>query len=109
MEFKEDFEDFYKFAQQEADRVSKGSGLFAEVDGKNVIHYSALPWLDFSALSHARSFSLEDSAPKISFSKLTKTETSKTMNVSIHVNHALMDGYHVGKFVAKFQELMDGQ
>lgn len=108
MEFNEDFEDFYKLAQQEADRVSKGSGLFAEVDSKNVIHYSALPWIDFSALSHARSFSMEDSAPKISFSKLTTTKTSKTMNVSIHVSHALMDGYHVGKFIARFQELMNG-
>ncbi|MBB5645004.1 chloramphenicol acetyltransferase [Pedobacter cryoconitis] len=108
MEFKEDLEDFYGLAQQEADRVSKGTGLFPEVFSENVIHYSALPWIDFSALSHARSFSMEDSAPKISFSKLTTTETSKAMNVSIHVSHALMDGYHVGKFVAKFQELMNG-
>ncbi|MET4138324.1 CatA-like O-acetyltransferase [Pedobacter sp. UYP1] len=109
MEFKENFEDFYKLARQEADRVSKGTGLFPEIFSENVIHYSALPWIDFSALSHARSFSMEDSAPKISFSKLTTTKTKKSMNVSIHVNHALMDGYHVGNFVSKFQELMNSQ
>jgi len=109
MEFKDDFESFYGPAQKEADRVSKGTGLFADVFSEHVIHYSALPWIDFTALSHARSFSMEDSAPKISFSKLTTTKTKKTMNVSIHVSHALMDGYHVGKFIAKFQELMNSQ
>ncbi|MBB5637149.1 chloramphenicol O-acetyltransferase type A [Pedobacter cryoconitis] len=107
IEFNEDFEQFYILAQQEADRVSKGTGLFPAILGESVIHYSALPWLDFSALSHARSFSFEDSSPKISFSKLITADNKKTMNVSIHVNHALMDGYHVGKFVEKFQELMN--
>ncbi len=31
------------------------------------------------------------------------------MPVSIHVHHALADGYHVGLFVNKFQELMNGE
>ena len=26
--------------------------------------------------------------------------------VDIHANHALMDGFHVGKFVERFQELL---
>lgn len=32
----------------------------------------------------------------------------RMMPVSIHVHHALMDGYDVGMFVDLFQELMDG-
>jgi chloramphenicol O-acetyltransferase type A len=31
------------------------------------------------------------------------------MPVSIHVHHALMDGYHVGQFIDQFQKrMLDG-
>ena len=30
------------------------------------------------------------------------------MPVSINVHHALMDGYHVGLFIEKFQKLLNG-
>ncbi|TYP97099.1 chloramphenicol acetyltransferase [Sphingobacterium allocomposti] len=31
------------------------------------------------------------------------------MPVSIHVHHGLVDGYHVGLFIDRYQELMDGE
>jgi chloramphenicol O-acetyltransferase type A len=30
----------------------------------------------------------------------------KTMSMSLHVHHGLMDGYHVGEFLTFFQDLM---
>ena len=103
IKFDENFETFYKIAQSEIKRVQNIKGLGIGVAGNNVIHFSSLPWFKFSSLSHARSFSFEDSAPKISFDKLTKSENKFTMNVSIHVHHALVDGIHIGKFVASLQ------
>jgi chloramphenicol O-acetyltransferase type A len=50
-------------------------------------------------MSHARCYSYKDSCPKITFGKITENDGVKTMPLSIHVNHALMDGYHVGEFV----------
>jgi chloramphenicol O-acetyltransferase type A len=73
---------------------------------ENVIRYSALPWLDFTSLSHARMFSLPDSCPRISFGKMTEKGGGRSMPVAIHVNHALVDGIHVGQYVDRFQELM---
>jgi chloramphenicol O-acetyltransferase type A len=35
----------------------------------NLIRYSVLPWFDFTSISHARDFSHEDSAPRITFGK----------------------------------------
>jgi chloramphenicol O-acetyltransferase type A len=46
---------------------------------------------------------LLDSVPKLAFGKTEKLNNSLMMNVSIHVNHALVDGYDIGKFVEKFQ------
>lgn len=100
--------DFYAQALREIDRVQQVNDLLPAVSGENVIHFSAIPWIDFTALSHARSFSYPDSAPKISFGKVNEHQGRKTMPISIHVHHGLMDGYHVGLFIDKFQKSMNG-
>lgn len=33
----------------------------------------------------------------------------RTMPVSVHVHHALVDGSHIGLFIEVFQNLMDGK
>ena len=97
---------FYEYALQEIENVKKTSSLMPSISGENVIHFSAIPWIDFTSISHARNFSHPDSCPKISFGKMTENNGQKEMSVSIHVHHALMDGYHVGLFVEKFQHLL---
>jgi chloramphenicol O-acetyltransferase type A len=98
---------FYATAAKEIQKFRNSQGLTPAVSGENVIHYSALPWLNFTAISHARAFSHPDSIPKISFGKMAEEGGRRTMPLSIHVHHALMDGYHVGQFVTLFQELMN--
>jgi chloramphenicol O-acetyltransferase type A len=76
-------------------------------ENANLIRYSTLPWFDFTSISHARDFSHEDSAPRITFGKITETAGRRTMPVSIHVHHGLADGLHVAQFVDQFQKLLD--
>lgn len=106
MDYYESLEEFIDHAQQEIARVQGSTGLIPAISGENVIHYSSIPWINFTQLSHARSFSFKDSCPKISFGKMTEENGRRTMPVSIHVHHALMDGYHVGQYVELFQERM---
>lgn len=107
--FSSDFETFKESALQEIERVRNTTGLFTRsFEADNLIHFSAIPWIDFTSLSHARSFTFPDSCPKISIGKMTIAEDGKrTMAVSVHVHHGLMDGFHVGEFFTKFQEFMD--
>jgi chloramphenicol O-acetyltransferase type A len=58
-------------------------------DQANLIRYSALPWLDFTSISHARDLAKVDSAPRITFGKITETGSRRTMPVSIHVTTPL--------------------
>lgn len=104
-----DFEVFEKIALTEMERIQNTTGLFTRTfEQDNVIHFSAIPWLDFTSLSHARSYGFPDSCPKISFGKMSISEDGKkTMPMSVHVHHGLMDGWHVGQFVDYFQELMN--
>jgi chloramphenicol O-acetyltransferase type A len=98
---------FYDAAKKEIARIQNSDGLIPAISGENVIHYSALPWLAFTSVSHARAFSFKDSIPKITFGKITVQGNSRSMPVAIHAHHALMDGYHVSQYVELFQELMN--
>jgi chloramphenicol O-acetyltransferase type A len=108
IDYKEDEEEFYANAKQVIEEVKHSTGLIPAVSGENVIHFSAVPWVNFTAVSHARSFTFPDSCPKISFGKITEENGKRSMPVSVHVHHGLTDGYHVGLFVNKFQKLMNG-
>ncbi|SEP29345.1 chloramphenicol O-acetyltransferase type A [Flavobacterium sp. CF108] len=109
IEYNPDFKIFEKNALAEIDRIQNTTGLFTRsFDDDNVIHFSAIPWLNFTSLSHARSFSFPDSCPKVSFGKMITSETGKrTIAMSVHVHHGLMDGLHVGQFVDLLQDQMN--
>ena len=96
-----------KNAKLENERVKNGTGLCFSEPREDIIHYSTLPWANFTAVNHARMWDAARSIPKITFGKLTREGDKMWLPVDIHVNHALMDGFHVGKFVKKFQELLN--
>lgn len=105
--FNDSEQSFYKEAKEELEKTRKLRTLNTAVSGENYLHFSALPWLDFTSLSHARSFRFNDSSPKISFGKMTDHNGIKTMAVSVHGHHGLIDGIHIGHFVSRFQELLN--
>lgn len=107
IEYAEDLNKFAQITTKEIARIQTTTGLFTRDFDANLIHFSAVPWINFTSFSHARSFTFPDSCPKISFGKMMAENGKKTMAMSIHVHHGLMDGYHVGEFAKLFQELMD--
>lgn len=109
IEYNPDFTVFATNTSNEIERIQSTTGLFTRTfNDDNVIHFSAIPWLDFTSLSHARSYTFPDSCPKISFGKMKIADNGKrTIAMSVHVHHGLMDGFHLGQFVDCFQELMN--
>jgi len=106
-DYLEKFKDFNAKANLEIEKVKNTTGLIPSSSGENVIHYSALPWLNFTSMSHARNYVYKDSCTKISFGKVRDQSGRKIMPVSIHANHALMDGFHVAQFVDVYQSLLN--
>jgi chloramphenicol O-acetyltransferase type A len=107
MDYDPSFEIFAPAAQKEIEKVQQAKGLIPALTSENVIHYSTLPWINFTSLSHARAFAYKNSIPKISFGKMHEENGRQMMSMSVHANHALMDGYHVGLYIERFQELMN--
>jgi chloramphenicol O-acetyltransferase type A len=101
------FDEFITMANKEVEKVQSSNELIRS-SANNIIRFSALPWIDFTSISHARMFSRPDSCPSISFGKMTQKKNGKrSMPVSIHVHHALVDGLHVGEFIDLFQQLIN--
>jgi chloramphenicol O-acetyltransferase type A len=72
------FDVFKETALQEIERIQSTNGIFTRTfEDDNLIHFSAIPWLNFTSLSHARSYTFPDSSPKISFGKMTISENGK--------------------------------
>lgn len=98
-------------ARPRLQRVRKASGdLFAanepgEVDEASLVHMTALPWLAFTAFTHARGRG--DDRPKIAFGRFREEGGRLLMPVCIDVHHALCDGVHVGRFFERLQANLD--
>ena len=100
---------FMEKAQQEVGEVRTSEHLFTSDIGQNVIHFSAVPWIKFNNVSHPRHYKTRDSIPKVTYGKIFEEGGDKKIPVSVHVNHALVDGLHVGDFFQILESLMSGR
>lgn len=107
MKFHSDIQDFAKIAQTEIERIQTTQGLFTREFPENIIHFSAVPWINFTGLTHSRKFTLKDSCPKVSYGKLMTDNGKKTMAMTVLAHHGLVDGYHMGLFVDALQNLLN--
>lgn len=73
----------------------------------NLIYSSTIPWTSFTSITHARNHRTGESVPKFAFGKYFEEHGKLRLPISIEVNHALMDGYHVGKFLNDLQAALD--
>lgn len=109
--YHEEFSVFNEKLLVEVERVRniKGLGMNENTMRTDVIHYSSIPWIKFSGLTHARNYKFLDSTPKISFGRAAYTNDRMTMPVSVNVHHALVDGLHVAKYLELFQDLLNNE
>jgi len=110
IEFEQEYSDFEKNAIAEIEFVRSVEGLnLNENTGRiDTIHYSAIPWIKFNGLTHARNFKFKDSIPKLTFGKVTENGGEMVMPVSINLHHGLADAYHAGKYFELFEQFLNG-
>mgnify|MGYP000882670492 CR=1 FL=1 len=108
IEFDKNYDKFTKTAKTEIERINNTSGLSLNENSMrlDVIHYSTLPWIKFSGLTHARNFKYKDSIPKIVFGKAFPDGDKILMNVSLNAHHGLADGLHGARYFELFQKLL---
>ena len=109
--FTQTLDEFIDLAKMEIERItiSSGLGLNENTGRPDVIHFSTVPWISFTGVTHPRNFKYADSVPKITFGKFFHRNDRLIMPVSVNAHHGLMDGVHVGQFLQLFEQLMNHQ
>lgn len=105
--YDENLDKFIENYNTEANRVKSVPGLITKEYSENLIHFSAVPWINFTSISHSRTFKVQDSCPKFSFGKMIEVDRKRMIPMSVHVHHGLVDGYHLGLFFEEFERLMN--
>lgn len=111
IEQRDELADFVAAATAKIAAVQASTGLcLSQATARpDVLHCSAIPWVRFSGLTHARTFRHPDSCPKISYGQVYQENGASFMPIAVNIHHGLADGYHVGQFLAAFQASLDGE
>jgi len=109
--FTKSLNEFMKLAKTDIDRIKNSSGLGAnENTGRlDVIHFSTVPWISFTGVTHPQNFKFKDSIPKITFGKYVHRNDRILMPISVNAHHGLMDALHVSQFLQLFEQLLNGE
>lgn len=105
-EYDINFDKFMAGAAAAVQEAMSGNGVFRPNPRDDMIHFTTLPWVSFTSFSHARNWGREDSVPKIAFGKFMKVNERTLLPFSVEVHHALLDGLHVGRYVARLEEAL---
>jgi chloramphenicol O-acetyltransferase type A len=104
-DYHEDFETFFQGASQSIKTV-QAEGLLKPTMRDDLIYFTVLPWVSFTSFAHARTPGRGESVPRIAFGKFTTENERTLLPISVEVHHALMDGLHVGRYLARFEEAL---
>jgi chloramphenicol O-acetyltransferase type A len=103
-------DDVYEFNRSGRAAMEKYKALKTfdvESDRKDLIYYSVIPWVSFTSFKHASRLDKTQTVPRIVFGKMFEQGDRRLMPLSVEANHTIMDGFHVGKFFNRFQEIVN--
>jgi len=104
--YSESFREFEDLGKLAISKTNKYKLLIPKENRRDVIHYTTIPWISLTSISHAKNFYPEDSIPKFVLGKYFEYENKVMIPFSIEVHHSLVDGYHVGKYYEIFREII---
>ncbi|PSM03479.1 chloramphenicol acetyltransferase, partial [Clostridium botulinum] len=103
---KKDIIEFSNYARETSINQKEYFPKIAENQDK-LIYFSCIPWISFTSISNEIVMNKEDSIPRISFGKYFKQGNKVLLPYSVQVNHMLLDGIHVGKYIEKLQNFIN--
>jgi chloramphenicol O-acetyltransferase type A len=103
-DYNPDFKLFRQDLEKSIVHEKENQGLRPDFELVSLIHYSVLPLVQFTSFQHAQKLGTKHSVPQIVFGKFHLSEGRMKLPVSVHVHHALCDGFHVGKFITAFEK-----
>ncbi|HBL74874.1 MAG: chloramphenicol acetyltransferase [Bacteroidetes bacterium GWF2_42_66] len=108
LDLKDNIFEFEKSAKEASKNQSDYFELGKLIGRDDLIYITCIPWISFTHISHTITLNRNDSVPRISWGKYFKEGEKVLLPFSVQVNHALLDGFHIGKYIEMLQEYLDG-
>ena len=107
-EMKNDVFEFNRSGKAALEKYKALKTFDVERDRFDLIYYSVIPWVSFTSFKHASRLDRDQTVPRIVFGKMFDDAGGRRlMPLSVEANHTVMDGFHVGKFFNRLQEIID--
>jgi chloramphenicol O-acetyltransferase type A len=106
-EYDEDFKMFYKRYIADMEQHGEGNGIMLSKASSNNYIIACIPWFTFNSLSMHLQNAENYYAPMFESGRFTEKAGVTTMPLSITVNHATIDGYHIKVFLEELQRTMN--
>lgn len=101
----------YAAGLEDFDRRRKQARVFTPGDADDanqrrddLIYCSSLPWLAFTSLTHAYG-GPRDSVPRFTLGRFEKRAGGLQAPLCVQVHHGLVDGFHIGRFVERVEDI----
>ena len=99
--------DMDSFCRNAVERAEAQERYFDGKPGKDIYICSAIPWIQYTHMKHATSGKKDNATPWFHWGKFYERDGRILIPVTVEVNHAFADGYHLGLFAQQLQQYMD--
>jgi chloramphenicol O-acetyltransferase type A len=100
-----DLAEFIEEAKPRLEAGKKAKGLIPLDARPDVAFFSVLPWIHFSSFKNAHLEHQNDAFSRIVFGKGELKDDRFIVPVAAEVNHALVDGLHLGQFYRRLENI----
>ncbi len=106
-------DDFLSFCRRTAEQMRREEQSAQQKsliykDSPEILYITCIPWVRYTHFIRTFENAATDNIPRISWGKYERDERGRLrMPFSVQVHHALVDGYHVGIYMQRVQELLD--
>lgn len=101
------FPEYLRDAKHRQEEARKVTEIKTRENEEQLFFFSSIPWVSYTAIVQPVP-TPADSNPRITWGKYFEAEDRLKMPVSVLVNHALMDGFHISRFFQELQQRFDG-
>lgn len=100
-------ESFRLFSVNAVERVASAKlhPTLENIPGRDdFLYMTAIPWVSFTSFIHPMHLQPPDSVPRFAWGKFFQENDRLLMPLGVQAHHALMDGFHMGKFFTIIQD-----
>lgn len=105
VDFIDSYNEFKNSTQKQIDFIMDNPSIKDEENVDDMLFITSLPWISFTSINHPVNLKPSDSFPRISWGKISINNDKIELPLSIQGHHGLIDGYHIGEYFKKLEEM----